>query len=141
MLERRWVTLGDLIHQLPQASRTWAAVMNDPELAAQIVAAQSRDAHLDPGADVDDFADDADSGPGWHPPYEEYDLHAKQLGDLINAVAGLNQSIVAMAGGSPRRPELYPTPVTALPDARRDLAAADAEAIYQSLGIRDSVSE
>lgn len=141
MLERRWVTLADLIHQLPQASRTWGAVMNDPELAAQIVAAQSRDGHLDPDADVDDFGADVDSSPGWHPPYEEYDLHAKQMGDLINAVAGLNQSVVAMAGGKPRHPELYPTPVTALPDAQRDLAAQDAEAIYKNLGIRDSMTD
>lgn len=115
--------------------------MNDPELAAQIVAAQSRDGYLDPNADVDDFGAEASAAPGWNPPYEEYDLHAKQLGDLINAVAGLNQSVIAMAGGKPRRPDLYPTPITALPDARRDLAAADAEAIYQNLGIRDSVTE
>lgn len=114
--------------------------MNDPQLAAQIVAAQNRDGTLNTDQDVDDFAPDEAQRPGWNPPYAEYDLHAKMLSDVINALAGLNQSVLAAAGGNPRRPEAYPIPVTALPDAKKDAAAQDAEAIYKHLGIRDTVT-
>jgi hypothetical protein len=137
----RWVSLADLIFELPQASRTWGAVMNDPELAREIVAMQNRDGHLSPGDDVDDFAAEADDRPGWRPPYAEYDLHARQLGELITAVSALNQTTIASAGGKARRVEPYPEPTTALPDAQREAAARDAEAIYEQLGIRDAVPD
>lgn len=137
---KKWATLTDLIHQLPQASRTWGAVMNDPELAEQIVAAQNRDGRLNTSEDADDFADDEAQRPGWNPPYAEFDLHAKMLSDVINALAGLNQTVAAVAGGKPRRPDAYPTPLTALPEAQKHAAAADAEAIYEHLGIRDNVT-
>lgn len=128
----------DLFHELPKASRTWEAVMNDPELARQILEAQNRDGRLDPDAD-DEFADEVDSTPGWQPQYREYDLHAKQLGDIINALAGLNQSVIATGGGKARKVNPYPTPATALPQAEIDQARQDGDAILSMLGMDDAL--
>lgn len=128
----------DLFHELPKASRTWEAVMNDPELARQILEAQNRDGRLDPDAD-DDFADEPDPTPGWQPQYREYDLHAKQLGDIINALAGLNQSVIATGGGKARKVTPYPTPATAMPQAEIEQARQDGDAILSMLGMTDAV--
>ena len=132
----RWAAVVDLVHQLPKASRTWEAVVTDPELAAQMVAAQERDTSLD----ADDDALGGDDGPGWAPQYREHDLHAKMLGDLIDAVAALNQTVIAIGGGKAHKPEPYPTPHTALPQGMRDQAREDALAIHRLLGIHDPVT-
>ncbi|MGO2312305.1 MAG: hypothetical protein ACTH6A_09795 [Brachybacterium tyrofermentans] len=113
--------------------------MNDPELAKQILEAQNRDARLDPSSDSDDFADEHDDSPGWQPQYREYDLHAKQLGDIINALAGLNQSVIATGGGKARKVDPYPIPATALPQAEIDQAREDGDAILNMLGMGDAI--
>lgn len=136
MAGHRWATLADLIHELPKASRTWEAVMTDPELAQQIVASQNRDARLDPDDDSDELRDDS---PGWAPAYRDYDLHAKQLGDVINALAALNQTVRASVGAKARAVDPYPLPRTALPDAEAAQARADGDAILNLLGMRDDV--
>lgn len=136
---KRWVTLCDLIHELPKASRTWEAVVLDPELARQIVASQDREARLDEHSDDGDFGDRTPGTPGWAPQFRDYDLHAKQLADLINAVAALNQSVIAGAGGKARRVDPYPVPVTALPQAEVDKAREDGAAILSMLGMDDAV--
>ncbi|MFE7605779.1 hypothetical protein ACFU1Q_11515 [Brachybacterium paraconglomeratum] len=112
--------------------------MNDPELARQIVAAQNRDGRLDPNSDSDDFGQ-ADDSPGWQPQYREYDLHAKQLGDVINALAALNQSVISTGGGKARKVDPYPTPATALPQAEIDQAREDGDAILNMLGMGDAI--
>lgn len=111
--------------------------MNDPELARQIVESQNRDARLDPDVDSDD--DFHDNTPGWAPPYRDYDLHAKQLGDVINALAALNQTVRAAVGGKARSVDPYPVPRTALPDAEVEQAREDGDAILNMLGMRDEV--
>lgn len=111
--------------------------MNDPELARQIVEAQNRDTHLDPDNDSDD--DFRDDSPGWAPQYRDYDLHAKQLGDLLNSVAALNQTVRAALGAKARAVDPYPVPRTALPDAEVDQARADGDAILNMLSMRDDV--
>lgn len=111
--------------------------MNDPDLARQIVESQNRDAHLDPDNDSDD--DFRDDSPGWAPQYRDYDLQAKQMGDLLNAVAALNQTVRAAFGAKARAVDPYPVPHTALPDAEVDQARADGDAILNMLGMRDDV--
>lgn len=139
VVQKRWATLSDLIHELPKASRTWEAVMNDPELASEILAAQNRDATLDPDSDVDDMDAAHDGTPGWQPQYRDYDLHAKQLADVINALAGLNQSVIAAAGGKARKVDPYPVPATALPEAELEQARQDGDAILSMLGMGDAI--
>lgn len=110
--------------------------MTDPELARQIVMSKDRDAHLDPNDDSDELEDDS---PGWAPQYREYDLHAKQLGDVINTLAALNQTVRAAVGAKARAVDPYPVPRTAVPRAEADQARADGDAILDLLGMRDEV--
>lgn len=138
-MNRRWATLSDLLHELPQASRTWEAVMNDPELAGQLHAAQNRDAHLDPDSDAGDDFESSEPKLGWRPLYRDHDLHAKMLGDLINAVAGMNQTVITIATGKGRKVDPYPVPETALPQVELDQARADGDAILAMLGMDNAL--
>lgn len=104
--------------------------MLDPELARALAQTQGADARI--GPDGEEIAEDR---PGWRPQYRAWDLHAEQLGQIVSALGSLQQAVVASAGGKGRRPDPYPTPLTAIPAVEREQAADDMAATLDMLGI------
>lgn len=93
--QRRWVYLLDLIDNLPQASRLSRAMMNDPEVAEQILAMA-----------------EAEGENEWNPPLSEYDLKAQYLAQIVDGLSSLQSTLVAVNGGKPERPRPIPRPKT-----------------------------
>lgn len=94
--DRRWVALLDLIDQLPQASRFMEAVANDPEQAALIAEARSKDDDDEPS-----FLR-----------LSEFGLTERLLRDAVLAIRGVQAAVIASASGKPARIEPYPMPRT-----------------------------
>lgn len=94
---RRWRALLELIDQLPMASRYAEAIANDPQQARLVVEAQEKQGR---------------SGESWKPRYAEFDVHARMLRDVIQAVMGVQAAVIAAAGNRPPPMESYPAPVT-----------------------------
>ena len=106
----RWSALVDLIDQLPSACRLNEAIAQDDEAADELVA----------------MMDDDDSRkPDWSPRVSEFDLTSTMLGQLIDEVKMLGQTIIAANGGTAKKIRPFPTPKTAIDRARerRDLNA------------------
>ncbi|OMH30656.1 hypothetical protein [Tersicoccus sp. Bi-70] len=83
---RRWAGLLELIDRLPAASHYNDAVVNDPEIAAEL-------AKLPEPTEP------------WAPRVAEFDLTAKLLTDVLDAVKVLTATTIAAAGEKPDRPE------------------------------------
>lgn len=93
------MTLLDLIDGLPTASRLTRAMMDDPEVAEQILDAE------DPSAE-------------WSPPLSEFGLAESYLAAISEKIDGLTAAVIAAAGGKPEKPAPAPRPRTALDVAR-----------------------
>lgn len=89
----RWVALLELIDGLPTACRLNEAIVNDPEAAAVI-------------------ANTPKSSDEWAPRVSEFDLHAHLSREVLHAVKGLGQILIATAGGKPGELRPFPAPVT-----------------------------
>ena len=100
---RRWAGLLELIDQLPAPSRFNEAVLNDVEVARELVARENGDA----------------DSPEWSPKLSEFDLHAILLRDVIQALHGVQAAVIAGAGGKPPSISPYPSPKTALDEIRQ----------------------
>lgn len=103
--QRRWKALLELIDELPTASRFNEAVLNDREFAEAVVANESKS--------------DGDKSE-WAPRVSEFDLHALLLRDIIQSLQGVQAAVIATVGKPPKFPP-YPSPRTALDDARERL--------------------
>jgi len=124
---RRWVALLELIDQLPATSRTQAAMLNDPDIAADILA------HED--------GDDAET---WSPPLTDWNtgtaLQAETRDLLLDAVrllAAIRSGIPVVQQEKLRTPpkiggKPFPRPLTAVDKARR---AAEIEAYNEALAV------
>lgn len=123
---RRWVALLELINQLPNTSRTQAAMVNDPELVAQML-------------DSED-----DDTPAWSPPLTDWNTSAvlaaetrDLLLDVVRLLSGIRSGIPIVqqerlkpapkTGGKP-----FPRPVTEIDRARR---RAEVEAYEGALAV------
>lgn len=98
---RRWAGLLELIDELPPASRLNEALLNDKEIAQEIVARET-------GEESE-----------WSPRVSEFDLHALLLRDIMQAIQGVQAAVIAGAGGKPPSISPYPSPKTALDEIRQ----------------------
>lgn len=104
--ERRWVELVDLLSQLPQASRFWAAVVDDDEYAEQVAEAYLyRD-------------DDEDEPPSWAPPFRDYTAMYQLTTQIYDAVSNLTYTTAKVNGAKAKKPKPFPTPRTAIDEAK-----------------------
>lgn len=99
---RRWAGLLELIDQLPPASRFNEAVLNDVDVARELVARENGDA----------------DSPEWSPKISEFDLHALLLRDVIQALHGVQAAVIATVAKPPKIAP-YPAPKTALDEVRQ----------------------
>lgn len=95
--ERRWVRLLNLIDSLPQASRLTQAMMDDPEVAEQIL----------------DLTD-SQTQEEWAPPLSQYGLQEQYLAQIVDGISTLAALVVSVGGGKPDRPKPTPRPRTQL---------------------------
>lgn len=98
---RRWAGLLELIDELPPASRLNEALLNDKEIAQEIVARETGEKSE------------------WSPRVSEFDLHALLLRDIMQAIQGVQAAVIAGAGGKPPSISPYPSPKTALDEIRQ----------------------
>ena len=75
---RRWRALADLIDQLPAASRTQEAILNDPDFA-EMIAQRERD---EPAKKP------------WSPRVRDYDLHAQLLREIRETIVSVRQAVI-----------------------------------------------
>ncbi|MBD3689877.1 hypothetical protein H8R18_01320 [Nanchangia anserum] len=103
----------DLIDQLPMSSRTWEALLNDPEIADEYAKAEA------------DNNTNADAAPVKPRP---------RLADdsaTVRAIRQLNNDIRALLGG--KRASMLPGPQTGIDQARRRRATARAAELTRAL--------
>jgi len=112
--ERRWVTLLGLIDQLRPASRLTKAMMDDPEVAEQILSAESS------------------ASSEWHPSLAEYGLTEQLLTQIIDLLQAQIATTSAAAGGKPDKPQPFPRPRTQV-DIIRERRSAETQAAIISL--------
>lgn len=91
-----WRRIGNLIRQLPQASRFAQAVANDEEHVEAILAAQE-------GQPETEFA----------PPLSEWDTKAALLAEIVDELRVLRGVSIAAAGGKPGKMKPTSRPTTA----------------------------
>ena len=101
---RRWSFLIDLIDQLPSNSRTTEAILNDEEIAEEILAQRE-------SGDTSDGA--------WHPRFSEFGQTQQMLAQIIDQLSGLQATTVAAAGGDPKTSRPYPRPQSAVDRLKR----------------------
>lgn len=110
--ERRLVELAELLGQLPQASRFWAAMSDDDDYAERI-------------AEGEQFAD-GDEPPSWAPAYRDYTALYQLVTKVHEAIDVVSYNVAASGGIKPKKPKPFPRPVTAIERARskadRDMA-------------------
>lgn len=87
---RRWRALLELIDQLPTASRTREAIMNDPD-EARLIAFHR------------EYGKPGEKDEPWAPRLSEFDLHAVLLREIAHSIA-------ALAGA--KSPDYFPGPKT-----------------------------
>lgn len=92
------MALLDFIEGLPAASRYQAAIANDEEVAQMIL----------------DMEEENGGASEWSPPLSEYDLNNTLLSLIVDSLASLQATIVAVNGGKPSKPEPLPRPKTAV---------------------------
>ena len=87
-----WRKLRNLIEKLPSRSLTTEAIINDDDVAQQVLASKKPDA--------------PDTGPR----VSEYTPEVQRLDDLKDLIVNMTATIVAVAGGKPRpgRPSRRP---------------------------------
>lgn len=97
--ERRWVALIDYINGLPSASRLSAAVLNDPEMAAEL-------AFQEPTG-------------RWSPPVNEWDLDTVLLAEVLDRLGEVVAATASLGGAKPKRRKPFPRPETEVDRVRR----------------------
>lgn len=117
--EKRWVALLEYIDMLPTASRFNEALANDPELADELA---MRPKPKEP----------------WSPRVSEYDLNATMLAHLLSISQGIQQAIIASAGGRPKAPKPFPAPYTEVDKARKRAEQKFATDIAVLFGFEES---
>lgn len=100
---RRWKDLLDLIDSLPGASRLTAALLLDKELAEQIL------------KDEEEKTEKEDE---WSPNLSEYTLTNHLMIQLIDHIASLEATLIAVNGGKPQAPRPVARPKTAVEELR-----------------------
>lgn len=120
----RFTELADLLSQLPQASRFWAAMMEDPDYTEMVL-----DAHLS----QDDEAEDEEV-PKWAPAYRDYSALYQLLAQVYDAVNVVNYTVAAVQGGKPRKPKPLPSPKTGIDRAKEQAARQQASSLYAAFG-------
>lgn len=101
----RWVGLLELIDNLPTACRLNEAIADDPEDAREIALLPKP---TDP----------------WSPKVSEFDLNAILQRNILGALTGIQQVLVAANGGNPTPQKPFPAPYTAID---RAIAAVERE--------------
>lgn len=112
----RWGELLDLIDQLPSASRTKEAMLNDPVVAAQL-------------------AEASDDGPAWSPPVSEWDTSTAITAAVYDRLGDLIDTVAATAGGRSKSKH-FPRPVTEVDRIKRRLRREAAEDLIALFGGR-----
>lgn len=106
----RWTGLLELIDELPDASRYYEAIANDPELAGEL--ARARMERRD------------EAGKPWSPRISEFNLHAQLAREQIMETKLLRRAVIASAGGKPGEEKPFPSPRTAVDEAFEQLEDA-----------------
>jgi hypothetical protein len=102
-----------MIDQLPPANRLNEAIANDPEWA-ELIASQP-----DPKGD-------------WHPAISEFGIVPKLLREVLGGINHLQETLVAVNGGTPKPHKAFPVPYTEI-DRIRD--AQDKQFIVDIAGL------
>ncbi|TLM87208.1 hypothetical protein [Pseudarthrobacter sp. NamE5] len=111
----RWVGLLDLIDGLPGASRLNEAIVNDKEYAAHLAAMPK------PATE-------------WAPRVAEFDLNAHLSREILHALKGIKQVLIATAGGEPGEVKPFPGPRTEIERAIEDADRQWAESFVGQFG-------
>lgn len=119
--ERRLVELAELLGQLPQASRFWAALMDDEEYAEQI-------------AEASQYAD-GDEPPSWAPAYRDYTALYQLVTQVHDAIGQVSYTVAAVQGAKPKKPKPFPRPVTAIERARSKADREMANGLLAKFGL------
>lgn len=118
----RITELADLLSQLPQASRFWAAMMEDEDYAAMVL-----DAHLSQDEDDEEV-------PKWAPSYRDYTANYQLLAQVYDAINVVNYTVAAVQGAKPRKPKPLPSPKTGIDRAKEQAARQQANSLYAAFG-------
>lgn len=110
---RRWRRLVNAINHLPYATHLREKMLNDPEMARQIVESQAKAK----GAAVSGI------------PVSEFTQSVAVLRDLITTTRGLQATLVAVNGGNKRPVEPYDGPITLLKAAETQRREDDHKAL------------
>lgn len=118
----RLIELADLLSQLPQASRFWAALMDDSEYAEMV-------------AEASLYTDDAsEDPPKWAPSYRDYSAMYQLVAQVHDSVGVLNYTTAAVQGGKPKKPRSFPAPVTAIDKAQQVAEKGLADSLLSKMG-------
>ena len=105
---RRWRALLEMITQLPRASRTRRAMMDDPETAAMILDSE----------DDEETTEDEPKSEKWAPPLDQYGLTEELLVVIANQLMVQRYEIARMMTGKGSEPNLIGTPRTLVDELR-----------------------
>ena len=120
--EKRFTELSDLLTQLPQASRFWSAMVNDPDYASMVL------------EDYLSGDEDDEETPKWSPEYRDYSAQYQILAQIYNMLGVINHTTAAAAGGKPRKPQPLPGPKTGIDRAKAKIAREQANNLYAAFG-------
>lgn len=108
IIQRRLVELADLLSQLPQASRFWAAMMDDEEYAEMV-------------AEASLYTDEDEEDPQtWAPSFRDYSATYALLTQIHDSIGANTYTVAATNGGKPKKPKPFPQPRTAIDRAQQD---------------------
>lgn len=116
---RRWVALLDYIDQLPRANRLNEAMLNDPEVAAEL-------------------AERPDPTEPWSPDVRDYNLTAIMMREMISELKVIQQTLVASGGAKPKPFTPFPAPVTELDRVKKRKEREFAVGIAELVGFTES---
>lgn len=102
----RWAAILDYIDGLPSASRLNEALMNDPETAAYMAQLSMEQGE--------------DERKPYAPRLAEWDIHATLLRELVDGLKSLSALTLRIAGGKPGDLQPFPSPRTAVDDAKKE---------------------
>lgn len=92
---------------------------NDPEYAEMIVEQEDPDAK-------------------WSPRLSQWDLNVTLLSQILSAIGGVQNAVIASVGGKPTPFKPFPQPETEIDKARKNLEKRAASAILEMAGFNPS---
>ena len=118
----RLTELADLLSQLPQASRFWAAMMEDEDYCEMVL-----DAHLSQDEDDEEV-------PKWAPAYRDYTADYALMAQIYDAINVLNYTTAAVQGAKPKKPKPLPSPKTGIDRAKERVTREQTSSLYAAFG-------